>query len=108
PDYVCDGRTVNDPQPICQRISWSEVDAAVSELLLEIMTPVAIDVTLAVQQELQARLDDVDRLRRQEVERARYEAELAQRRYMRVNPDNRLVADSVEVDWNRKLLALHE
>jgi len=108
PDYVCDGRTVNDPQPICQRISWSEVDAAVSELLLEIMTPVAIDVTLAVQQELQARLDDVDRLRRQEVERARYEAELAQRRYLRVNPDNRLVADSVEVDWNRKLRALHE
>ena len=39
---------------------------------------------------------------------ARYEAELAQRRYLRVNPDNRLVADSLEVDWNRKLRALHE
>lgn len=70
------------------------------------MTSVAIDVTLAVQQELQARLDEVDRLRQQQVERARYEAELAQRRYMPVDPDNRLVADTLEADWNRKLRAL--
>jgi hypothetical protein len=68
------------------------VDSAVSEVLVGIMTPVAIEVTLAVQQELQALLDEVDRLRKHQVERARYEAELAQRRYMRVDPDNRLVA----------------
>ena len=108
PDYVCDGRTVDDPQPICQWIAGSEVDAVVSDLLLDVMTPVAIDVTLAVQQELQARLDDVDQLRREQVERARYEAELAQRRYLRVDPDNRLVADTLEVDWNRKLRALQD
>ena len=108
PDYLCDGRTVDDPQPVCQWISGSDVDSAVSEVLVGIMTPVAIDVTLAVQQELQARLDEVDRLRKQQVERARYEAELAQRRYMRVDPDNRLVADTLEADWNRKLRALQE
>jgi hypothetical protein len=108
PDYVCDGRTVNDPQPICQWIGGSDVDTAVSDLLLDIMTPVAIDVTLAVQQELQARLDEVDRLRYEQVERAQYEAELAQRRYLRVDPDNRLVADTLEANWNSKLRALHE
>jgi DNA invertase Pin-like site-specific DNA recombinase len=108
PDYVCDGRTVDDPQPICQWIGGSDVDMAVSDLLLDIMTPVAIDMTLAVQQELQARLDEVDRLRHEQVERAQYEAELAQRRYLRVDPDNRLVADTLEADWNRKLRALHE
>jgi len=108
PDYICDGRTVNDPQPVCQWIAGSEVDAAVSELLLEIMTPVAIDVTLAVQQELQTRLDEVDRLRQEQVERARYEAALAQRRFLRVDPDHRLVADTLEADWNHKLRALHE
>ena len=43
---------------------------------------------------------------RQQVERARYEAELAQRRYLRVDPDNRLVADSLEAEWNNKLCAL--
>jgi hypothetical protein len=63
-------------------------------------------VALAVQDELEARAQEVDRLRRQQVERARYEAELAQRRYLRVDPDNRLVADSLEADWNRKLRAL--
>jgi hypothetical protein len=45
-------------------------------------------------------------MRRQQVERARYEAELAQRRYLRVDPDNRLVADSLETDWNHRLRAL--
>jgi DNA invertase Pin-like site-specific DNA recombinase len=108
PDYICDGRTVDDPQPDCQWISGKDVDEAVSELLLEIVTPVAVEVTLAVQQELQARWDEVERLRKEQVERARYEAELAQRRYMRVDPDNRLVADTLEADWNRKLRALQE
>lgn len=108
PDYLCDGRTVDDPQPVCQWISGSDVDSAVSEVLIGIMTPVAIEVTFAVQRELQARLDEVDRLRQQQVARARYEAELAQRRYMRVDPDNRLVADTLEADWNRKLRAVQE
>jgi DNA invertase Pin-like site-specific DNA recombinase len=108
PDYLCDGRTVDDPQPVCQWISGSDVDAAVSQVLAGIMTPVAIDMTLAVQQELQARLEEVDRLRKQQVDRARYEAELAQRRYMRVDPDNRLVADTLETDWNRKLRSVQE
>jgi DNA invertase Pin-like site-specific DNA recombinase len=108
PDYICDGRTVNDPQPMCQWISGKDVDEAVGELLVEIVTPVAIEATLAVQQELQARLHEVERLRKEQVERARYEADLAQRRYMRVDPDNRLVADTLEADWNRKLRALQE
>jgi hypothetical protein len=81
PDYLCDGRTVDDPQPVCQWISGGQIDNAVSQLLLEIMTPVAIEVSLAVQQEVQTRLDEVDRLRQQQVERARYEADLAQGRY---------------------------
>jgi hypothetical protein len=42
------------------------------------------------------------------VPRARYEAELARRRYLRVDPDNRLVADTLEADWNQKLRALDE
>jgi DNA invertase Pin-like site-specific DNA recombinase len=108
PDYICDGRTVDDPQTMCQWISGSDVDEAVGKLLLEIVTPVAIEVTLAVQQELQARMDEVERLRKQQVDRTRYEAELAQRRYMRVDPDNRLVADTLEADWNRRLRAFQE
>jgi hypothetical protein len=51
---------------------------------------------------------EVDRLRRKQVERARYDADLAQRRYMHVDPANRLVADSLEAEWNSKLRALNE
>ena len=47
-------------------------------------------------------------MRQQQVERARYEAELARRRYLRVDPDNRLVADSLEADWNAKLKLVAE
>ncbi len=75
------------------------------ELLLEIVTPVAIEATLAVQQEWQSRLDEVERLRKEQVECARYEAG---HRFMRVDPDNRLLADTLEADWNRKLRALQD
>ncbi len=108
PHYFCQGRSIDSPQPVCQWVPGIPVDQAVGDLLLEIMTPATIDITLAVQQEIQARLEETDRLRKQQVERARYEAGLAQRRYLRVHPDNRLVADSLEADWNRKLSALQE
>jgi len=72
------------------------------------VTPVTLEVALTVQQELQSRLDEAERLRRQQVERARYEADLARHRYMQVDPNNRLVADSLEADWNDKLRALQE
>ena len=57
-------------------------------------------MALAVRQEIQLRLDEADRLRYQQVERARYEADCARRRYMHVDPANRLVADSLEAEWN--------
>jgi hypothetical protein len=68
----------------------------------------ALEVALGVQQELQERWEETDRLRRQQVERARYDADLARRRYMQVDPDNRLVADELEAEWNRRLRALTE
>jgi hypothetical protein len=68
----------------------------------------ALQVSLAVQQEIQGRLDETDRLRRKRVERAEYETDQARHRYMQVDPANRLVADSLEADWNQKLRALNE
>jgi hypothetical protein len=72
------------------------------------MTPFALEVALTVQDELMTRAAEADRLRAQHVERARYEAELAQQRFLRVHPDHRLVADTLERDWNAKLRALAE
>ncbi|HET8853794.1 MAG TPA: hypothetical protein VFN02_14840 [Ktedonobacteraceae bacterium] len=53
-------------------------------------------------------MQEAERLRAQQVERARYAAELAQRRFLRVDPENRLVADVLEADWNARLRELAE
>ena len=106
PEYACQRDGIEHARPICQRIVGGALDHAIGELLVESVSPLALEVALAVQDELEARAQEVDRMRRQQVERARYEAELAQRRYLRVDPDNRLVADSLEAEWNAKLRAL--
>ncbi len=107
PDYWCGRARINSGLPgICQTIHGGSLDAAVGEVLVEAMTPLALDVALTVQQELTVRAADADRLRRQQVERARYEADVAQRRFLRVDPDNRLVADTLEAAWNDRLRAL--
>lgn len=106
PDYVCQKRSIELAAPLCQRVLGRDLDRAVGDLLVQTVSPLALEVALAVQDEIDARAEEADRLRRQQVERARYEAELAQRRYLRVDPDNRLVADSLEADWNQKLRAL--
>jgi hypothetical protein len=108
PDYVCQREGIEHGDAICQHVPGAGIDEAVGNILVEAVTPVTIEVALAVQRELQSRLDEADRLRQQQVERARYEAELARRRYLRVDPDNRLVADSLEADWNDKLRLLAE
>jgi DNA invertase Pin-like site-specific DNA recombinase len=108
PEYVCQKEGIECAERKCQQIPGVGIEQTVGNLLIEAMSPVALDVALAVQEELQSRLEEADRLRQTQVERARYEAELAQRRYLRVDPDNRLVADTLEADWNRKLCELDE
>ena len=63
-------------------------------------------MALAVQEEIADRIRQADALRATQLEQARYEAELARRRYLKVDPDNRLVADALEADWNERLRRL--
>jgi DNA invertase Pin-like site-specific DNA recombinase len=107
-DYMCQRDCVSRGHDICQQIPGHNIDCAIGELLLEMVQPATVELAFAIQAELQARLDEVDQLRRQQVERARYEAESARNRYMQVDPRNRLVADALEADWNNKLRALSE
>jgi hypothetical protein len=106
PEYVCQRDGADHIVSVCQHVFGEHLDQAVGQLLVGTVTPLTLEVTLTVQQEIQARLDEVDRLRKKQVERAQYEADLAQRRYLHVDPANRLVADSLEADWNNKLRAL--
>ena len=108
PEYLCQREGIEHAKPKCQQIPGAGIDQAIGELLVEAVSPVALEVALCVQQELQCRIEEADRLRQKQVERAQYEADLARRRYMRVDPDNRLVADSLEAEWNSKLRTLSE
>ncbi len=108
PRYVCQRDGIERARRICQSIPGSGIDDRIGQLMMESLTPLSLEVALTVQQELQSRLDEADRLRRQQVERARYEVELAEQRYMQVDPRNRLVADSLEADWNARLRTLRE
>jgi hypothetical protein len=84
------------------------VDAAIATLVLDTLTPLTLEVALNVQAELAARAAEADQLRASHVERARHRAETARRRYLSVDPDNRLVADSLEADWNDALRQLRD
>lgn len=108
PRYVCQLRRLQRGEPGCQSVAGRDLDQAIGELLIETMTPLSLELTLSVEDELRARAEEVDRLRRHAIEHARYEAELAERRYRRVDPDHRLVAEALEGDWNEKLRALAE
>src|SRR5439155_3934890 len=108
PVYACQRRGIQCAQPPCQMIPGAGVDAAVSAAILEAVSPAALDVALEVFEELRARAAEIDRLRRTQVERAREEAELAQRQFLLVRPEHRLVADSLERLWDEKLARLAE
>lgn len=106
PDYMCQRRGIQRAEPVCQHIHGGALDEVIGTLLVQTVTPLTLEVALTVQKELESRVEETDHLRRQEVERARHEAELARRRYMQVDPDNRMVADTLEADWNAKLRVL--
>ena len=103
PDYICPGTEQRLAKPVCQSIPGDSIDDAIGEVLLEVVQPHALEVALLVQEQVQSNIEQADQLRYQQVARVRYEAELARRRYMQVDPDNRLVADSLEAEWNDKL-----
>lgn len=107
PDYTCQKEGIKHSQPRCQSIVGEHVDKAIGETIIDMMTPITLEICMAVQKELEQRWLESDTLWQQQLERARYESELAKRRYMKVDPDNRLVANGLEADWNDKLRYLN-
>ena len=106
PDYHCSREAIATGTPPCQTICGAGVDAAVAKLVLQQLTPFAIQTALAVSTELAQRAADADRIRQMGVQRAEHAADAARRRYLAVDPTNRLVADHLEADWNNKLREL--
>jgi Recombinase zinc beta ribbon domain len=107
PEYLCQKERVEEAKDVpCQQVLGVGLDAAIADLLLAQLTPLAIDTSFQVDEELHTQAAEARRLRNQQVERARYAAELAQRRFLQVDPANRLVASVLEADWNARLQEL--
>jgi len=104
--YVCDRAHGNSAAPNCQSIAGAPIDEAIGALVVEEMTPAAVELAFEIRAEIESRQEEADQLRRRAIERAQVDADLAQRRFMLVDPGNRLVADTLESEWNDKLRTL--
>ena len=108
PTYVCQRDGIANGHAPCAIIPGHTLDERIGEFLISQLTPLAAEAALTVSAELEHRAAEADALRAAHIERARYHADLARRRYLAVDPANRLVAETLEADWNTALRALND
>ncbi len=106
PCYTCCHVHKEMAGPTCQWMRGDGIDAAVAQLFLAAMRPAHLEVSLATLDHVEERGRQIERQWRLRRERAQYEADLARRRFCAVEPENRLVARTLEREWNEKLAAL--
>jgi len=105
PAYVCARRASSYGEPQCQQVPAPGLDAFVSEQVLAALEPAALELALTATERLEQERAELLRLWEQRRERAAYEAERARRQYDAVEPENRLVARTLEQQWEAKLAA---
>ena len=103
PVYRCAVDHDQSGSPVCQEIRALPVDAEIERLLLEALEPDRIAMAIAALGQVEEEVRQLERQWSLKKERARYEAERARRQYDAVDPDNRLVARSLERQWEEKL-----
>ena len=108
PAYECSSRADRLTTPSCRSVAAATVDDAVAGVLLDALTPGQVALALAAADEVAGRHQRISRAAELAVERARYEADRAERAFSQVEPENRLVARSLEARWEARLAALAE
>jgi len=107
PNYYCAGRLVMDGNETrCLSVGGAQIDEAVASAFLEALEPVRFTATLAAAERLESDREAALKQWRHDVERAAFAASRAERRYQAVDADNRLVARSLEREWEKCLKAL--
>ena len=106
PYYQCSNHPHEEHS--CWSTGAKNIDVKVAEIFLEAFAPSEIDLSFAVFKEVERQTEEVDRQWRLRLERARYETERAERQYNAVEPENRVVARTLETRWNEKLLELQQ
>jgi len=92
----------------CWTVVASPLDRAVEELFLKSMVPAELEVCLAVEREVVVQSEALDRHWKLRIEQARYEVQRAERRYKSVDPENRVVARTLEREWEDRLEQLEQ
>ncbi len=105
PVYCCRADRDQTGAPLCQEVRALTVDARVEAILLEALKPDQIAIAMAALGQLDKKARQLERQWMLRRERARYDAERARRQYDAVEPENRLVARSLERAWEEKLRA---
>lgn len=108
PYYTCDAEHRRYARPICNRASAKRVDALVEELFLKLVNAQTVSQSWSHQEKLREEANAIERHWQQKLQRLEYQADLARRRYEQVDPANRLVAQTLETEWNQCLEALNE
>jgi DNA invertase Pin-like site-specific DNA recombinase len=108
PAYECSSRADRLTTPTCRSVAAATVDEAVAGMLLDALTPEQVTLALAAADEVTGRHQRASRAAELAVERARYDADRAERAFSAVEPENRLVARTLEARWEARLTALAE
>jgi len=108
PTYECKGRWEHGNKATCTTIPASVVDNAISDKILSLLKPSQLEIALKVIHSIGKTEQADDRHWKLSIERAQYEADHAQRQYMLAEPENRLVARTLESAWNKRLQELDQ
>jgi DNA invertase Pin-like site-specific DNA recombinase len=101
--YACIRMACDYAEPICQTLKAAPVDALVTRLVLQALEPAALETSVRAASDLAREREALERQWQHRVERARYEAERTRRQYDAVEPENRLVARTLERQWEQAL-----
>lgn len=103
PQYQCNHHYLEAVPNICHGLCAGELDELVAQQVLRALEPASVELSLQSQADLQRERDHLHKHWRQSLQRARYDADLAARRYHAVDPANRLVAATLEESWEAAL-----
>jgi DNA invertase Pin-like site-specific DNA recombinase len=103
PVYRCDRANTMLGLPRCFSFGGLRVDAAVARELIQAIEPMAIEAAMAAERMHMESQGEHYRILELELQQARYEASLAERRYAACDPENRLIAAQLEKSWEATL-----
>ena len=103
--YGCGREQISHGAPRCQSLAGRVLDEHITGLVLQAMTPSALETSLQLAEDLELERAEGHRQWKLRLERARYDAERARRQYSAVEPENRLVARTLERQWEEALAA---